>query len=178
VDSIKYLCRHRAKRNGIPGDRKHLQQALPSWIDSCDVGTFGNVVDLMKLFPLLIGLLAVLSIGIPSLAAESSWGFPGGSGGYLSALKTISFDSYEEAFAIPMPKSIAFKSYEEAFTIPKLKPITFDSYAEAFAIPKPRTLSVIDFESAFVIPKPKPLSVTNYSEAFIIPKPKPLSFPG
>jgi hypothetical protein len=66
----------------------------------------------MRLFPLVIGLLAVLSIGIPSVVAEA------GSAGIVD-------DSTILIIPTMTPKPISFESYEEAFAIPTVKPLSF-----------------------------------------------------
>jgi hypothetical protein len=97
----------------------------------------------MRLFPLIIGLMAVFSFGIPSVLAVGFPWYPDNSAAFtVPTYKPIAFGSLEEAFAIPKLKPISFDSYEEAFAIPKLKPISFDSYEEAFAIPKLKPINI------------------------------------
>jgi hypothetical protein len=113
----------------------------------------------MRLFPLVIGLLAVFSVGLPTIVAVGSAGVVVDSvviiGPATPTLKPLCYHSYEEAFAIPKLKPISFDSYQDAFAIPKLKPESFDTYEEAFATPKLKPIIFDSNNEAFAASKLK-----------------------
>jgi hypothetical protein len=117
----------------------------------------------MRLFPLVIGLLAVFSVGLPSIVAVGSAGVVVDSvviiGPTTPTLKPLCYHSYEEAFAIPKLKPLSFDSYQEAFAIPKLKPESFDSYEETFAAPKLKSIIFESNNEAIAASKLKPINI-------------------